>query len=154
VSEQSGDSKVEDPRKAGLRARLAALRTERVDREKVEAKDAELEKLERDVKNEEAIAAAVAKHGPVGKGIAYVLTRLGVVIVHKPSHMLVRKFRDTTEIGKVTSQQWEELISKVLVHPSAEEWENILEEQNVVLGVVGMQVLALAGATDAEVSSK
>lgn len=146
------DDESSDP-KSGTRAKLAALRTARLEREKAEAEREGLAKLERDLRNEEAIALAVAKHGPVGKGIAYVVTRLGVVIVHKPNHMLMRKFRDTTELGKVTSKQWEDLIEKVLVFPAAEEWEHILEEQNAVLAVVGMQVLALAGA-EVELSAK
>lgn len=138
----------QDPQTA-VRSRLAALRSARLAAEDEHAKREADAKLLRDLKNEEAIADAVAKYGPVGVGIGYVLTRLGVVIVKKPNHMLVRKFRDQP----TNTKSWEELIEKVLVHPTEQEWQKILEDQNAVLAPVGGVVLALAGATD-ELSAK
>jgi hypothetical protein len=127
---------------AELKAKLAAVRQAREEREAAEDAADELPRLQLELANEEAIAAAVAKVGPIGKAIGTVNTRHGVIIVKKPNHMLVRKFRDE---GDVTTKAWEALVRPCLVHPSAEELDRILEDQPVALVAIGTMVLRLAG---------
>jgi hypothetical protein len=128
-----------------LKAKLARLREERRKREEAEDHANEPERLALEIRNEEALAEAVRSIGPVGKAIGTVKTRLGIIIVKKPNHMLVRRFRDK---GETDSKAWEDLIRPCLVHPSAEEFDRILEDQNVVLAAVGTMVLRLGGLDD------
>jgi hypothetical protein len=134
---QSADS---DPVKAA-RAKLEQLHKARAERE-APTEAQQLAELELAIKNEEAIAEAVQKHGALGVAIAAIPTRLGVIIVSAPKHMTVRKFRSAN--GDI-NRAYEDLIAPNLIYPPKADYDVILEKQNAVLAEVGLAVLNLAG---------
>lgn len=94
------------------------------------------------IADEEAIAEAEAKYGPVKKKIYVVSTPGGTVIVKQCHHVLFKKFQDTEEKDV---QALERLVRPCLVYPSADRFDRMLEEQPAILIKVADAVTWLAG---------
>lgn len=130
------------------RARLAEERqrreTERELLERVEAEELALQ-------DEQVIAKAEDDHGPLGKRIAAVHTRSGVVIVKRPNPVLWKRFVDAS---KQTADELERLVRPCVVHPDKASFDRYLEEEPALLVRCADHVATLAGVRMGEVSGK
>lgn len=147
-----------DPARVELERRLADAKVERArlaaEREKREADRAlaeELEREERAIRDEQAIADAEAAHGPLGKKIAAVHTSQGVVIVKRPNAALFRKF---TDAGELTSDECERLVRPSLVHPARAVFDKYAEEEPAILVRCANACAKLAGVRKEELTGK
>jgi hypothetical protein len=102
-------------RKALEEARAAKL-AERIAREKA-GED------ERAIADLEALEAAEAKWGELGKMLGQVHTPIGVVIVRKPKFAEWRRFQDSDK----TAQQQDELTYSCVVHPVLPAFRRMVE---------------------------
>jgi hypothetical protein len=134
-----------------LRAKRAALAEERAKQEAERALVEQIEAEERALRDDEAIAAAEAEHGPVGKRIAVVHTDLGVIIVKRPNPLIFRRFQDK---GTTKTEDFDQLVRPCLVYPSKTEFDRILEELPATLIRAANAVCALAGVRHDEISGK
>ena len=130
------------------RARLEAERT--ADRERRELEE-QLAAEQLETKNAEAIAAAEAEHGPVGKSLEVVHTSSGVVIVKRPHSALFRRFQDS---GKQTTAEYEKLINPCVVYPTLPELVRWTEIEPATTLRVANAVCTLAGIRSSEVAGK
>jgi hypothetical protein len=144
--------------KAELEARLVAARAKRDEiargraaREELATMRAQVEAEERAAKDDAAIAAAEAEHGPIGKKIAVVQTDIGAVIVKRPNHIHFRRFQDA---GSTKSGELEKLVRPCLVYPPLSAFEALLEELPATLTRCADAVCGLAGVRAEEVSGK
>lgn len=148
---------------AELRARVEAARAERKriedEQAAAEAKRAlsdELEREERGVRNAQALAAAVAEHGPVGKSIAVVECASGVVIVKRPHHVAFRKFQDmaSRDDGGFSIDSCEALVRGALVHPDSATFDKWMETEAAIILRAANACAGLHGAKGADKSGK
>lgn len=148
AAEAAGES-VKDKIKAA-REKLAAVRAAREAELAPEREARELARLERELRDEDAIAAAQAKHGE--KGIEVIRTDLGVVIV-KPANPL--KFNKYQDEGKTdTFSMMALVVQGPLVHPKTSEFEKICEALPLTLLRTVDAVFLLAGAQQRDISGK
>lgn len=130
------------------RARLAAAREQRAaERELLD----QIEDEEKELKNEQALAKAECEHGPIGKKIGAVYTKLGVVIVKKPNHVHFRRFQDQSES---TSKEFLQLVRPCVVYPDLTTFDQWLEEQPAILAACGTEACRLAGSKIKEAAGK
>lgn len=134
-----------------LQKELARLIAEREAGEEQAAAAAAGPELELAVAGELAIAAAVKAHGALGKKIGALRTSAGVVIVKKPHHLEVRKLGATADLSEAQALAF---VKTCLVHPSAAEFETIIEEYPLIGGDLMGLVLRLARGRSEEVAGK
>jgi hypothetical protein len=140
-----------------LKARLADLRDARAARESAASTETP-DTLREQIAAEElaasdaaAIADAESKHGKVGVGIAYVKTRLGVVIVKRAHSSAFRKFQD---LESPKMQDIEQLVRPCVVYPSPDVFDRLITDLPAVLGICGKLIGRLAGGAAQEVAGK
>src|SRR5262245_56360855 len=102
-------------------AKKAAAEAKRAARAKP-AELAEVERLEREAHEEEAIADAEAQYGDLDEAIKVVRTSVGIVIVKRPAAILVRRFHDA---GKGSIEAKDKLSRPCVVYPSADEYAKL-----------------------------
>jgi hypothetical protein len=112
---------------------------------------AEVEAEERGVSDARAVASAEEEHGAQGVQIAAITTRLGVVIVKRPTASLFRRFQDQ---GKTDHAALDKLVRPCLVHPDKSAFDALLDELPATLVLLADAVVELAGARAREVSGK
>lgn len=141
-----------------IKARLEAVRARRAELEQAAAGRAaerslaeQLEREERELKDREALDAAEAEHGALGRRIAAVHTDLGVVIVKRSNAVLFKRFQDK---GSVKSEDLDKLVRPCLVYPDGGAFDRILDELPATLLRVANAVSELAGARAEEVAGK
>lgn len=127
---------------AALRTQLAELRAKREDREAAEAPARELERLKRELRDEQALESAIAKHGRVGEHLATVDTPAGLVIVCKPSTPKFRRFQD---LDKPSTEDVLALLRPCVVWPPAGELDVLLNDLPAALSTIAQAVIYLAG---------
>lgn len=128
---------------------LAALADERAKRETAAAAEDAAEKIERDLRDERAIAKAFAEHDR--KRLGYLKTDLGVVILKRPHHL---HFRELTKKAELTEADTIGFVKKSLVHPTGAELETMLEELPALGGDLVSLVMKLARGRTEEVTGK
>lgn len=136
---------------AELRAKRRELEKVREQREQEAAPAARLAAERLRLKNDEAITAAIAEHGPVGDKIGILETRLGVVIVKRANHLHWNRFASLKDIKPADCDR---LIRSCLVYPDAATWEAWSEEQPAIPPQVVLVIGELAGLRAEEVSGK
>lgn len=134
-----------------VRAERQKLADEREAREQERALADLVEQEERSLRNERAIAEAEAAHGALGKKIAAVEARSGVVIVKRPHHVLFRKF---TDASKFTSDECEKLVRPSLVYPDKATFDSWAEEEPAIIVRAANACAMLAGVRGEEASGK
>jgi hypothetical protein len=140
-----------EERVAAARARKAAADTRRTEAEAAAMSLADVEKLEREAADAEAVADAIGKHGAVGSKIAVVDTDMGCVIVKRSGSALFRRFQDQ---GKFDTGAFDKLVRPCVVHPDAARLDAILDELPATLSRLANAVVELAGARSAELAGK
>ena len=134
-----------------LRAKLAAAKAPREQKQAALERDAEIARLTQEIADEPAIAEAVDKYGAVGDGIAILRTPEGAVVVTRPKQAVWRRFSDT----KVTDgASVYKLVRGCVVHPSLERLEAIIEKRPAALEQLGGLISELAVARDADLAGK
>jgi len=129
------------------RSATAAREENRKNRELLEA----VEAAERSAKDEEAIAAAEAEHGPTGRALRVIRTSFGCVILKRPSPIHYKRFRD---VGKANTTAFEKLVRPCVIYPDASALDRILEEEPATLDRCANAVVELAGFRAEELSEK
>lgn len=125
---------------ARIRSERAQLEAQRAARGVTVAEQLEAERLA--LANEQAIAKAEDAHGPLGKRIQAIDTDLGVVIVQRPDHIRFKRFQDSAD---ASTAEFYKLVVPCLVHPKADRFDAMLQEQPAILARVATQVCVLAG---------
>ena len=134
-----------------LRAKLAAARAPREQKQASLEREAEIARLTQEIADEPAIAEMVDRHGAVGDGIAILRTPEGAVVVTRPKQAVWRRFSDT----KVTNgESVYKLVRGCVVYPSLERLEAILEKRPAALEQLGGLISELAVARDADLAGK
>lgn len=134
-----------------LRAKLAAARAPREQKQAGLEREAEIARLTQEIADEPAIAEMVDRHGAVGDGIAILRTPEGAVVVTRPKQAVWRRFSDT----KVTNgESVYKLVRGCVVHPSLERLEAIIEKRPGALEQLGGLIAELAVARDADLAGK
>lgn len=131
------------------RERLAAFRAEREVELAPEREAKELARLERDMRDEEQIAAAQRKFG--ASKIECVRTDAGVVIVHAANPLVFNAYVDK---GDSSSHAQMRLCLPCLVNLRASEFEKICEDLPLTLLRVTDALYLLAGAQQRDVAGK
>jgi hypothetical protein len=150
VSEET-DQTPDEKRLAEVRAKRSALAAERDAREQAEAVAKQLAAEERGLRDDEAIAAAVEKHGAVDQKIRLVHTDLGVVIVKRPHHILFRRYQES---DNSSAEELEKLVLPNVVYPTRAEVEHLFQELPATLTRCGNAIAVLAGVRVKEVTGK
>ena len=146
---------MEDQTEELRRRREAALTRKRAadaKRAELEASregELEVERLELEAANAEAVADAEADHDP--RKIRVVESGLGVVIVRRPNPLLYKRFRDK---GEAKTNELEKLVRGCLLYPTAAGFDRILEEEPGTLDRCATAVIELAGFRLKEASGK
>lgn len=138
-------------RLAKVRAERAALAAAKAKADAERALEAELEAEERAFNDEQAIAAAEAEHGPVGKKIAVVHTDLGAIIVKRSNPVLFRRFQDA---GATKIKDLDTLVRPCRVYPDEAAFDRIMDELPATLARVASAVCELAGVRSQDVGGK
>lgn len=121
---------------------LARLRNAREEREASEAPARELARLQRELRDEQALDAAIEQYGRVGEHIATVSTPRGLVIVRRASAQKFRRFQDKTDVNGDDVLQ---LVRPCVVYPPVGELDAMLDELPAVLQTIAQAVIYLAG---------
>lgn len=133
------------------RARIAARRAARqADRDT----KAEIAAAQIALANETAIDEAEAEHGPLegSRTIAAIYAADGrVVIIRRPHRAAFLRFQDA---GKVTTKRVHELVSPYLLHPTAADFDTMLNEEPALLGRAAHVLAVLAGVREEEIQGK
>lgn len=138
-------------RLARAHAQVAELERDREARGELARLEADVLVAERRVRDEKAIAQAVADHGPIGVKLRVVETEIGVVILKRPHAAIFRRFVDE---GSTKSKDLDKLVRPSVVYPDAATLDGLLEEQPAVLLELANAVSELAGARAREVAGK
>jgi hypothetical protein len=121
----------EDAKKklADIRAKREAMARARELRAEQSADEQELETESRALADDEAIERLEGEHGPVGKKLTVVRTRLGAVIFKKPTNAAWRKHLDEQlKLGHADTTATEKLVRQCRVYPDVAAFEEILDE--------------------------
>ncbi|AUX25154.1 uncharacterized protein SOCEGT47_056980 [Sorangium cellulosum] len=113
----------------------------------------QIEETRRRRKEEEALAEAEARHGPLGKKIEAVQTIEGLVIVKAPDGIKARKWMDQHGENP-KAQACRELARPCVVYPSLDRFDEIIAERPVVVVSTANAVLKLAGLGGKELGGK
>lgn len=136
---------------AALRAKLAAARAPRDQKQAALEREAEIARLTQEIADEPAIAEMVDKHGAVGDGIAILRTPEGAVVVKRPQQAVWRRFSDTKNTDGPAVYK---LVRGCVVYPSLERLEAIIEKRPAALEQLGGLISELAIARDADLAGK
>lgn len=101
------------------------------------------------LEDQEALAAALEQHSK--SDIRQIKTDAGCIIVKQPSAVLYKRFRNKAD---ATSDALYGLVSKCLVHPSADEFDKILERYPAALDRCADAVVVLAGFREKAIEGK
>jgi hypothetical protein len=144
-----------EQRIAATRAERARVQAEREQRDKARELHDELEREERALKDEQAIADAELEHGPLGKRIEAVRTGQGVVIVRRPNPASFRRWQDRNVSSKdITMDDAEQLVRPALVHPDKVTFDAWVKEEPGILPRCAAACSRLAGARLEELAGK
>lgn len=144
-----------EQRLAAARAERARIQAERDRREQERALADELEREERALADEQAIADAEAEHGPLGKRIEAVHTGQGVVIVRRPNPASFRRWQDRNVSSKdITMDDAEQLVRPALVRPDKATFDRWVQEEPGILPRCAAACSRLAGARLEEMAGK
>jgi len=132
---------------AALRVRRAELQAER---EKLEGIN-RLEQERQALADDEAINAAIAKHGPRGRGIEVVHTDFGVVIVKRCTAMKYKKFQDEGDFSTIAT---EALVETQVVYPDKPVYRSWIEEQPMIATRCANALSRLAGVRKDDVKKE
>ena len=142
------------PEQTQLRA-LRAKRAQLVAAREAQAEAADLAAQiaaeERAIRDEGALADAIAKHGPLGTHVAVVETTLGMVILQRPSALKFRRFQDK---GSFSTDDIGALVRPCVIWPSAGELDVILDDLPATLTRLASAVVTLAGQRSEELGKK
>lgn len=136
---------------AELRAQRFALEQARNDRESQASATEQLAAEERGLLDDQALDAAIEKHGPVGQQIALVKTRLGTIILKRSNATLFKRYIDK---GKFDTDDLDKLTRPCLVHPTVAEFDRIILELPATLTRCADRVAVLAGFRKDEIAGK
>lgn len=142
----------ESPEARALREAKATLAAARAARDVARAParvKVELERLERQIRDEAALAAAQDEHGE--ENVRAVTSESGLVIVKRDHHLKFKQFMDK---GKFTTAVLEEQIARCLVHPTPDELDAYIEKEPFLLQSVSGAIAVLAGARSDEFTGK
>lgn len=138
-----------------VRAERARVQAERDRREKERELADELEREERALKDDQAIADAELEHGPLGKRIEAVRTGQGVVIVRRPSPANFRRWQDRSVSSKdLTMDDAEQLVRPSLVYPDKVTFDAWVKNEPGILPRCAAACGRLAGARLDELAGK
>ncbi len=149
----SEDKDLEE-RAAEAKAKLDAMAKARAAREKPPGLQ-EIEDLERQVAEEEAIERAEAEHGDADAGIKVVrfehAGRAGIVIVRRPDYVKVKQFHDN---GDFKLEAKDKFGRPYVVHPSAEKYAELSRENVALVSAVCDAVAWLGGFSRTKLDTK
>ncbi len=148
TNQGNGSADLESRREAA-RERIRAAERKRSEIAEAAATLDEVESLERNAADEEAIAEAEAEHGL--KRIAIIRTDFGCVIVKRPNPLIYKRLRDR---GEAKTQDLEKLVRSCLVYPDGSALDRLLDEVPATLDRAANAVVELAGFRAKEVSGK
>ena len=148
-TEENTNANSLEARKAKAEARKRAAEEKRRAAEAEHEKIREIEVLEMEADDEEAIEKAEAEHG-IGK-VAVIRTSMGCVIVKRPRPMVYKRFRDKAE---AKTRDLELLVRDALVYPDSARFDLILTEQQGTLDRAANKVVELAGFRAKEAAGK
>jgi hypothetical protein len=139
---------------AAVRAKREALAKARETRAEPTV-DEQLEDESRALADDEAIERLEGEHGPVGKKLTVVRTRLGAVVLKKPTNAAWRKHLDEQlKLGHADTTATEKLVRQCRVYPDVAAFEEILDEYpGSAQAFYGAAALLAKGGAD-ETSSK
>ncbi|WP_437279347.1 hypothetical protein WME90_01965 [Sorangium sp. So ce375] len=159
-ADQAAAAPAKDPVILALEKELETAHTALADAQAKRERDREaavlkeqIEEVHRRRKEEEALAAAEAQYGPLGKKIEAVWTIEGLVIVRAADGIKARKWMDQHgENPKV--QACRELARPCVVYPSLDRYDEIIADRPVVVVSTANAVLKLAGLGGKELGGK
>lgn len=124
-----------EERRRAARVRLEELERARADRAEARAGDAEIEALERDVRDAEALEKIESEHGALDVDIRAVHTIAGLVVVRRVEPIVMRKFQDSKkdDSGQPTIQALEQLSRSALVYPDRVAFGRMCDEYSKVI---------------------
>jgi hypothetical protein len=138
-------------RLAAIKAQRAKLK-EQLDEINAEAAEAaELAKAELDLANETALVAATVQYGPIGVKWDAHMTRLGVVLLKRPTDIKYKAFQ---EDPKFDFDSLEAYVAPCVIHPKAPEFAALYRELPGVLADLVIRLNALMGERRAEQAKK
>ncbi len=143
-----------EERLAKAKAAVAAGAAKRAEQDAEREVLEEIERLERRAKDDVAIAAAEAAHGPVGKKIAVVETDLGAVIVKRAHPAKFKQWCDLGSERQLKSVEIEKFVRPCVVHPDAAALDQIFEELPATPARLANAVYELAQGRSKEVQGK
>ena len=153
-----GETTATNEGRAALEERLREARERRraaeAKREERQAENdllAEVEAEELAARNAEALEAAEAEHGPIGKKLRAIETSGGVIIVKRPHPATYKRFRDK---GEANTAAFDKLVRPCVVHPDKSTFDRILDEEPAALDRCANAIVELAGFRAREVSGK
>ena len=136
-----------EKRLAEVRRQRDAFDAERADAEHITKLSDQLEQETRALEDARATADAEAKHGRVGKRLAYVDTRLGRVIVKAATASTVRMFLDThPEAADIKVDDARDFARPQIVYPERDRFDAISEELPLVVVQLAVKLIELAGS--------
>jgi hypothetical protein len=135
-----------------IKAERAKLVAEREKREAEQEVQDKLEREQRGLADERAIAKAEEEHGPLGKKIAAIYTEMGVVIVKRPAQMQFQRFIEAKSGDETAAAV--KFVRPNVVHPDKATFDQYYEEQPAMIWRCSNQMLVLAGAKLQEVAGK
>src|SRR5678815_4554644 len=130
-----------ETRKREAEERLAAAEAKRAARRPAEAL-VEIERLEREAAELEAIEEAEAEHGELDKDIKVVRSPRGIVIVRRPPYVVVKRFHD---VGKTSVEAKDKLGRPCVVHPTADAYAKMAADDVALVCAVADAAAWLAG---------
>jgi site-specific recombinase len=113
---------------------------------------AEVERLEAEATETEAIDAAEAEYG--ADGYKVVRTNKGIVIVKTPAYVAVKRFHD---VGKTSLEAKDKIGRPYVIHPSKEEYAKMAAADAggaALISAVADAVLTLAGFGQVKLEEK
>ncbi len=134
-----------------LKAELRAVEARRTERSLSSAAAEELAAVKLELANSRALEAAEAKYGALDDYIATYSTKLGVVIVRRPHHVIYKRFADKQKLDMEAIMP---LIKNALAYPDYTTFEGWLEELPGIAVPIANVICRLAGVRTTEISEK
>lgn len=144
-----------ETRLALARAKRAAAAAAREEAKRPGVLKAELEREERALVDDDAIARLEDEHGPIGRAIEVIRTELGAVIVKRAPPVAFKRFQDL--MARENPKQYElceQLVAPCLLHPARAAFDLMLAEQPHILIRCANKVSELAGVRAKEEAGK
>ncbi|MGK4001104.1 hypothetical protein WMF31_00665 [Sorangium sp. So ce1036] len=160
TAEQTAEAPAKDPAIVALekeleaeREALAAAEIKRERDRRAAVLKEQIEETRRRRRDEEALAEAEAKYGPLGKKIEALQTIDRMVIVKAPEGIKARKWMD--EHGeRPTVQACRQLARLCVIHPPLPEYDQMIEERPAIVIATANAALKLAGLGGKELGGK